>query len=263
MIITSATNEKIKNVIKLKDKAKARKEAGLFVVEGINIFVELDKGSVEEVFVSESFADKYMSDDSEYDNIRQLATGQLSYQLVSDKVMTKMSDTVTPQGIIALVRMQDTSVESVLKNVGDKSTVLVLDRLQDPGNMGTIIRTAEAAGVDLIVASADSVDVYNPKVTRATMGGILRMPIVVSANITDVIKTLQDNEYTAYAAHLKGEDITNYKLADKRVFLIGNESKGLSDEVSNMADELIKIPMQGQIESLNAAVAAAILMYQK
>ena len=267
MIITSATNEKIKNVIKLKDKAKARKAAGLFVVEGINIFVELQPESIQEVYVSESFEQKYIGTDSEYANIKRLhknyeGDDKLDYQVVADNVFGKMSDTVTPQGIIALVKMQSTSLEDVLGKAHNKSKIIALERLQDPGNMGTIIRTAEAAGVDVILASDDCVDIYNPKVTRATMGGILRMPIIVCDNLCQVIEQLKSEGYVTYAAHLKGEDVTKYKLADKRVFLIGNESKGLSDEIANCADQKIKIPMQGKIESLNAAVAAAILMYQ-
>ena len=269
-MITSASNEKIKYINKLREKAKFRREEGLFVVEGINIFVELDLELVEEVLVSESFENKYLSSTAseaikpDWSNVESLKSGKKEYIVLSDSVFKKVSDTITPQGVLALVKTQSKKLEDVVESSANaKSKAIVLERLQDPGNMGTIIRTAEAAGVDFILVSSDSVDVYNPKVVRATMGGILRMPIIVSDDVLADIEWLKTQEYDVYAAHLKGTNLYDIALSDRRIFLIGNESKGLSDEISQAATGLIKIPMEGQIESLNAAVAAAILMYQK
>ena len=141
--------------------------------------------------------------------------------------------------------------------------LLVLDNLQDPGNLGTIFRTAEAAGVTGIILSKDSVDIYNPKVIRSTMGAIFRMPFVYVEKLTDTIEELKAHQIQVYAAHLEGKnayDEENY--LNGTAYLIGNEGNGLRQEVADCADTWIRIPMLGQAESLNAAVAASILMFE-
>ena len=147
-------------------------------------------------------------------------------------------------------------------NTEKKEMLLVLDNLQDPGNLGTIFRTAEAAGVTGIILSKDSVDIYNPKVIRSTMGAIFRMPLVYVEKLTDTIEELRAHQIQVYAAHLEGKnayDEENY--LNGTAYLIGNEGNGLRQEVADCADTWIRIPMLGQAESLNAAVAASILMF--
>ena len=144
-----------------------------------------------------------------------------------------------------------------------KPGMLLLDGIQDPGNLGTMMRTAEAAGVDGVIMSRDTVDIYNPKTIRSTMGSIYRVPFLYTDDLLADMEKLHEKGIVTYAAHLKGKgyyDEVSYK--GPTAFLIGNEGNGLSDEISEKAKQYIKIPMEGQLESLNAAVAAAILMYE-
>ena len=251
MIITSASNEQIKKVIQLKEKAKVRRNEGCFVVEGIKMFSEIPESDLQEVYASEQFEREH----------REVLKG-VRYQLVSDSVFKKMSDTVTPQGILAVVKMKAYQVEDIIKERKDgKSCFVVLDRLQDPGNLGTILRTGEGAGISGLIMSRDCVDIYSPKVIRSTMGSIFRVPFVVVDDLKDAVETLKKNGIVIYAAHLQGELYSSGNLSEDCAFLIGNEARGLSDEIAELADKKIKIPMDGKVESLNAAVATAILMY--
>jgi TrmH family RNA methyltransferase len=144
-----------------------------------------------------------------------------------------------------------------------KACLLLLEDIRDPGNLGTMIRTAEGAGVTGIILNGSSVDIYNPKVIRSTMGSIYRVPFYYAEDFFEVLTEVKKQGIIIYAAHLLGKPYdTEDSFRMKCAFLIGNEANGLSKEVSAMADALIKIPMAGKVESLNAAVAAAILMYE-
>lgn len=252
MVITSTSNEQIKKLIQLKEKSKVRKTTGTFTVEGKKMFVEIPAEDLVSVYVSETFLKE---------------NGELvknkKYQIVSDQVFKKISDTVTPQGIVAVVKQKSYSIDYIIeKRNKEKSCIVVLDRLQDPGNMGTIVRTGEAAGISGIIMSKDSADIYNPKVIRSTMGSIFRVPFAIVDDLAAAVDTLKDNGITTYAAHLKGELYNSGSLTKDCTLLIGNEARGLSEEISAKADKLIKIPMHGKVESLNAAIATAILMYE-
>lgn len=252
MIITSAANEQIKSIIALKEKSKVRKTNKLFTVEGIKMFSEVPKKDLADVYVSESFQ-------KQNKNILK----NIDYKVVSDNVFKKISDTVTPQGILAVVRQKNYTVDYIINNrKKNKSCIVVLDRLQDPGNLGTIVRTGEGAGISGIILSNDSADIYNPKVIRSTMGSIFRVPFAVTDNLPDAIDKLKACGITTYAAHLKGKEYNKGIFEKDCALLIGNEARGLSQEISQKADRLIKIPMEGKVESLNAAVATAILMYE-
>ena len=236
MIITSNTNEQIKNLIHLKDKSKARKTSGTFIVEGIKMFQEIPKEDFIKAYASESFYEKRKEE---------------------------ISDTVTPQGILAVVRQKTYSIEDIIKSRNkEKSCIVVLDRIQDPGNLGTIVRTGEAAGITGIIMSSSTADIYNPKVIRSTMGSIYRVPFAIVADLPKAVDILREDGITCFAAHLKGELYNSGTLTKDCALLIGNEANGLSDEVANKADKLIKIPMAGKVESLNAAIATSILMYE-
>ena len=247
MVITSTSNEQIKKLIQLKEKSKVRKTTGTFTVEGKKMFVEIPAEDLVSVYVSETFLKE---------------NGELvkdkKYQIVSDQVFKKISDTVTPQGIVAVVKQKSYSIDYIIeKRNKEKSCIVVLDRLQDPGNMGTIVRTGEAAGISGIIMSKDSA-----KVIRSTMGSIFRVPFAIVDDLAAAVDTLKDNGITTYAAHLKGELYNSGSLTKDCALLIGNEARGLSEEISAKADKLIKIPMHGKVESLNAAIATAILMYE-
>lgn len=252
MVITSSSNEQIKNIIQLKEKSKVRKSKKMFTVEGIKMFREIPQKDLVSIFVSETF---------EKEN--RVLLSDREYQVVSDSVFKKISDTVTPQGVMAIVRQKEYTMEEILENRNPKkSCIVVLDRLQDPGNLGTIVRTGEAAGISGIVMSTDCADIYNPKVIRSTMGSIFRVPFTIVEDLPMAVEKLKENGITTYAAHLKGEAYNSGTLVNDCALLIGNEARGLSDAVASKADQLIKIPMAGKVESLNAAVATAILMYE-
>lgn len=250
MIITSASNDKIKDVKKLVKSSKERYEQGVYIVEGIRMFREIPDNDIVAVYVSESF----------YDNNTDLVEAcGVEACVVSDKVFNGISDTGTPQGIMALVKMNKWSLEDVL---GEDTFVIIAERLQDPGNLGTIMRTAEAAGATGIILSSDSVDVYNPKVVRSTMGSIFRVPVYVSEDLAIDIDKIKEKGVTIYGAYLKGQDFYDKDFKNACGFLVGNEGKGLSDEISSKADDLLKIPMKGNVESLNAATSVAVISYE-
>ena len=248
-MITSTSNTQIKNVINLIKKSKDRKAQGLFVVEGKRMFEETPKERIHSLFVSESF------ERANKDSLRGYA-----YELVADDVFSHMSDTKTPQGVMALVKMSEYSIEDMLK--GGNPLIMILENLQDPGNLGTILRTGEGAGINGVIMSHDTVDIYNPKVTRSTMGSIFRVPFVYVDDLLEVAETMKQKNIITYAAHLNGTDYTKEDYQKGTAFFIGNEGNGLTDATAGQADCLIKIPMKGQLESLNAGVAAAILMYE-
>lgn len=255
--ISSVSNDKIKYIQRLRKSAGFRKETKTFVVEGIRMFREIPEQILQEIYYTEEAADKYLRDNIQF---RRCEMQGKAFP-VTDKVFKSISDTGTPQGILALVKMPEHNPNLSEKN--DRvPLLLILETLQDPGNMGTIIRTAEGAGVTGILVSSDSVDIYNPKVVRATMGSIFRMNICVSTDLTGDICVLKKRGITVYGAHLNGEAFYEKDLTKPAAFLIGNEGNGLSDETSSLSDELIRIPMMGKVESLNAAVSAAVISYE-
>lgn len=251
-MITSTSNQRVKELLQLQKKSKVRNQAGVFLAEGSRMVLEAPKARVKKVYVSESYFKKHEKD---------LKGKGLVVEVFSDTVFAYVSDTKTPQGILAVVRQMDYTLEGILKTKNPH--VLVLDNLQDPGNVGTIFRTAEAAGVTGILMSKDCVDIYNPKTIRSTMGAIYRMPFVYLEDVVEGISQLKAHGLKVYAAHLDGKkayDQEDYKMGT--AFLIGNEGNGLREEVADTADTWVQIPMAGQVESLNAAVAATVLMFE-
>ena len=181
--------------------------------------------------------------------------------MVQDSVFKAMCDTQTPQGVLCLVKQYHYTLEELLKK--ERPLFLVLENLQDPGNLGTIMRTAEGAGVTGVILSKGSVDIYNPKTIRSTMGSIYRVPFLYAEDLQQVLVLLREKGVRSYAAHLQGtETYDREDYTGGTAFLIGNESNGLSQELASCADCYIRIPMEGQLESLNAGVAASILMYE-
>ena len=256
MIISSFSNQKVKELVLLQKKSSIRKKQGVFVVEGIRLVSEIPPGCLLELYVSSHFVDKHP--DLVRDFTKRFSV--LPIQL-SDPVFDKISDTVQPQGILAIVKRSEHSMEKMIEKLNP--FLIILDQIQDPGNLGTIFRTAEAAGVDGIVMSFDSVDIYNPKTIRSTMGAIFRLPFYVTRDMKATLSFMKSQNITIYAAHLDGaKDYVQENYQKGCGILIGNEGNGLREEIAAMADAMIKIPMESQAESLNAGVAAAILMYE-
>lgn len=251
-MITSATNSRVKRIVALGQKAKFRREEDCFLVEGSKMFLEAPKSWVKEVYISESFLAKcsFREELQSY-----------CYEVVSDDVFQKMSDTKTPQGILSVLQCPHYEMEQLLAKANP--FLIILENLQDPGNLGTILRTGEGAGIDGVIMTKETADLFNPKVIRATMGSIYRMPYVYVDDILESIKELKKRDIAVYAAHLDDSvcyDVPDYKKGT--AFLIGNEGNGLKKETADSATQYIKIPMHGQVESLNAAIATSILMYE-
>ncbi|MCI9540333.1 MAG: RNA methyltransferase [Lachnospiraceae bacterium] len=250
-MITSINNPSVKNIVALQSKSKARKEQGVFLVEGPKMVSEIPEGLLKELYVSEEF-----KADGQYKELLK----NKKYELVSGKVFREISDTQTPQGILAVVCQQNYTLDMILRK--KDIHLLLLEDIQDPGNLGTMLRTGEGAGVTGVIMSKGCVDLYNPKVIRSTMGAIYRVPFLYTEDFYGIITKIKEI-CKVYAAHLKAKqyyDKYNYKAPT--AILIGNESRGLKEETAALADILIKIPMLGKVESLNAAVAAALLMYE-
>ena len=252
-MITSTSNVQIKQIVALLKKGKERKVQKAFVIEGRKMFEEIceQKERVRKAYFSESYwMERYENQEKPL----------VPYEIVADAVFEAMAETVTPQGVLAIVEMPEYSLEQMIEKAG---TLLLLEDLRDPGNLGTIVRTAEAAGVAGIILSKESVDVYNPKVIRSTMGAIYRVPFLYVEDFKSLLVQLKEQKVRLLAAHLQGtKNFDNADYSGKVGILIGNEANGLSDEVAELAEENVLIPMAGNVESLNAAVAASLLMYE-
>ncbi len=249
-MISSSSNQRIKNLNKLMTDSRYRRQKNCFPVEGPRMFFEIPRDRILDCYMTESFARKYG------DKI-----DKVPYELVDENLMRSLSDTRTPQGVIALVRRQETGLEQLLEGDGP-FCFLIVENLQDPGNLGTMIRTGEGAGITGLILDRQSVDPYHLKVIRSTMGAIFRLPIVVADDLNPVCASLKNAGVTIYAGHLKGDSIYRADFRGSCAFLIGNEGKGLSQEIMEQADRGIRIPMKGKLESLNAAVASTIIMYE-
>ena len=276
-IISSKDNKRIKYIRGLLEKGNIRKKNHQFVVEGIKLVDEaLGCGKVLEIICAVSLYDELISGDlsgnrllAENDkNITNYVKKGSSLLVVSDTVLKSMSETKTPQGILAVAEMPDYRLldkgfleQAYTKN--GKIKLLVLEDTADPGNLGTIMRTAEAAGVTGVIMGKGTVDIFNPKVVRSTMGSIFRLPFTYVEDLKETIQKLKTQGISFYATHLKGKkSYKDIKYSDSSAILVGNEARGLSDEVADLADTYVLIPMQGKVESLNAAVAAALMMYE-
>lgn len=289
-MITSSSNRAVRDVVQFMQKAKARNKQGVFVAEGIKMFEEAPAAQIERVYIARRMETQMREKYGE--KLR-----KLSCEIVADDVFDKMADTKTPQGVLCLVRqfhygladmlagkyrMNSSGMSIVmnsgagvepdgrksidaggLRRSGRQMLFILLEDLQDPGNLGTIFRTGEGAGVDGIIMSRQTVDVYNPKVIRSTMGSVYRVPFLYVDDLCEVIRTMQEHNISVYAAHLKGKKYYDcYDYRKGTAFVIGNESAGLKEETAGSADEYIRIPMAGKVESLNAAVASSILLYE-
>ena len=255
-MITSVANQKVKQVVAWQSKAKERKKDNIFLVEGLKMFEEAPEKSVREVYIEETLLEKLEKGSGLLEKLE-----RVGYEVVSSEVFRKMSDTQTPQGILAIVERPAYQFEELLKI--ERPLFVVLEDLQDPGNLGTIVRTGEGAGVSAVFMTKNTVDIYNPKTIRATMGSIYRVPFAIVEDIEEAIEAMKNAGIRTFAAHLDGKDYyDSFSFKEGTAFLIGNEGNGLKTSTANAADAYLKIPMEGQVESLNAAIATSLLMYE-
>lgn len=257
-VITSNSNQQIKNIQHLLEKASYRRQKGLFIVEGIRMFLETPGEWVEHIYVSEEFLQKSIHADK---------VKKYPYTVVSTAVFKKLTATQTPQGILIVLKMPDYKdlIGDLYKesHIGNDKLFLILNGVQDPGNLGTMLRTAEAAGVSAVIMDRACADIFNPKVIRSTMGAIYRVPFVITEDLRATIEELKHQRVRMLAGHLKGKTyFENVDYSGDVAVMIGNEGNGLSEEIAELADIKVKIPMEGRVESLNAAISAALFMYE-
>ena len=257
IMITAKDNDKVKYTKSLL-KSKNRNKESKFIIEGYRILtlaIECN-AKIDYVFINEDFEKK--QEHSEFLEI--LKSKNINTYKTTNKIFNELVDTESTQGILAVVKFNQRSIEENLKD--EHRFVLILDRIQDPGNMGTIIRTADAAGVDAIIALKGCVDIYNPKVIRSTMGSIFDMNII-HATQEEAVRILKLKNFDIVSSYL---DTNNYydkvEYSYKTALVIGNEANGINDDLVSKSDVLVKIPIYGKAESLNAAISSAILMYE-
>lgn len=255
MVITSKDNETIKHIRKLKEK-KYRDEFNEYIIEGIKLIKEAinEKAEIKTIIVCDN-CDK--NETIEQNMMYEIAKYNCVY--VDEKIFSHITEVQNPQGILAVIGKGNKEE----KIDYSQDMIVILDDIQDPGNLGTILRTVDSAGLKQIIVSKKSGDAYNPKVVRSTMGAIFRVNIIESQNLVNTIKDIQKNKFKVLATALETNDtIYDIDFSEKVAIVIGNEANGVSKEVLEIADNKVKIPMLGKTESLNAAVATGIVVYE-
>ncbi len=252
-IITSKDNENIKSIKKLKER-KYRDLNNEYIIEGIKILKEAiqEKAVIKKIVICEECLANNIIDDK---LLYEIAKYDCLY--VSKKIFEGLTDVSKPQGILAVVEKNNK------KDINYNEDIIVaLDGLQDPGNLGTILRTLDSANLSQVIVSKDTVDAYNPKVVRSTMGAIFRVNIVEAENLKETLKEMKRNKYKVMCTDLTASKNIYEIDYNKKILVIGNEANGISKELLDMADEKIIIPMLGKTESLNASVATSIIVYE-
>lgn len=242
MMITSTQNTQVKKWRKLHTR-KERMKTGLFLVEGFHLIEEAKKSNwkIKEIIIREGTEAPSRCEE-------QLMT------VVSDVVFQHIAQTNTPQGIIAVIEMKKQT-----EFTGNQA--MLIDRIQDPGNLGTIIRTADAAGFSAVILGKGTVDLFNDKVIRATQGSLFHIPII-QADLLDKMKELTQDGFSIWATALEGSKVyTEIAVPEKVALIVGNEGQGVAEDILNIADFIVNIPIYGKAESLNVSIAAGILMY--
>ena len=254
MEITGLQNPVVKAAAELKQK-KYRQQQGLFLAEGLRTVEEaVQYGKVQSIFYTA------IEDERTRNVLEQAAAQQVKLICVSENVMKKIADTETPQGVLAVCEMPKCSVEDLLAT---GQMLLVLDRVGDPGNIGTMLRTADAAGLGGLVLLKGSADIYAPKTVRASMGSLFHLPVVSGVSEAELISSARKAGYELLVTCLDGAD--NLYKADLRgrlAFVMGNEANGVTESLLAAADKRVFIPMQGRAESLNVAMAAGVVMFE-
>lgn len=256
-MIQDPSAAEVKGVAKL-TKKESRLETGLFLLEGPQGLKEaLQRPKlIEKIFATEAFKEKYP------ELISRAEQSRVTLTLVSEAALKSLSDTTTPQGVVAVCQQFHVSLEDVLAS--KPKLIAFLAQIRDPGNAGTVLRAADAAGADAVVFSKGSVDIYNPKVVRSTTGSMFHLPFVVEADIDLAIETFKESGLQVLAADINGSSLAGLDastLVKPTVWLFGNEAWGLEPEVASLADTLVQVPIYGAAESLNLATAASVCLY--
>lgn len=257
---------RVKAVAKLSTKG-ARSETGLFLVEGPQAVAEAlayRPETIVELYATPTALERYG------DIAATAVDAGVDVEFASEEVIDAMADTVTPQGFIAVVRQFPTGLRDIFvgrdpeKNDGKPMLVAILEEVRDPGNLGTIIRVADAAGADAVILTGRSVDLYNPKVVRSTTGSLFHLPIAVDAELPETLARAREAGLRVLAADVKGDDLPSVRsaLSQPTAWLFGNEARGLDDEALAQADAAVRVPIYGDAESMNLATAASVCLYE-
>jgi TrmH family RNA methyltransferase len=259
-MIDNPRSPRVRAVAKLAKK-DARLQTGFFLLEGPQAVSEAMTFRPEllvELYATPTALDRYPM------IARGAAEEDLDIEFVTEHVLESMADTVTPQGIIAVCKQFPTSLKEILAS--EPKLLAILEEVRDPGNAGTIIRAADAAGADGVILTGRSVDLYNPKVVRATTGSLFHLPVALAPDLSIVLENVRSVGLTVIAADIKGEDLLEARragrLAAPTAWLFGNEARGLTDEQLAMADSAITVPIYGQAESMNLSTAASVCLYE-
>lgn len=255
--LTGSQNPLIKEVRALKSKNN-RDEKGLYFIEGTRFIEEALKENIEirYVVVSETFSSSGVSEML----LHKIDEAALSCYVVPDSLFVSISDTKSPQGVLAVLRLERLQLEDAALS---GETMLILDTIKDPGNMGAMIRTADAAGCSAVIVPDGCVDVFNPKVLRSTMGSIFHVAVYHCRAIADAMTAAKKNGFMLFASHLEGsQNIYETNLTGQTALIVGSEAEGIGTEAVKNADVLIRIPMEGSAESLNASVAAGVILFE-
>ena len=253
-VISSKDNELIKHIKKLKDK-KHRDESNEYIIEGVKLIEEAvkEKARIKKIIVCEDTTRTY---EIPTHIMYEIAKYECVY--VTNKVFASITQVTNPQGIMAIIEKGDTNVQIDYT----QDIIVALDDVQDPGNLGTILRTVDSIGLNQIIVSKGTADAFNSKVVRSTMGAIFRVKIIEVENLPQSIKEMRKHHFKLMVTSLQTENSIYDIKFNKKIIVIGNEANGVSKEIQEMADEKAKIPMLGKTESLNASVAAGVVMYE-
>lgn len=264
-MIDNPRSPRVRAVAKLA-KRDARSQTGLFLLEGPQAVAEalaFRPELIEELFVTPTALERHA------DLAAAAAAADLEIEFVTEQVVESMADTVTPQGVVAVCRQFPTSVKDIFATDADGRAprlIAVLEEVRDPGNAGTIIRAADAAGADGVILSGRSVDLYNPKVVRASTGSIFHVPVAVGADFDSVLERARAAGLTVLAADVKGDDLLSARndgtLAAPTAWVFGNEARGLTDDHLALTDRALTVPVYGHAESMNLATAASVCLYE-
>lgn len=251
---------RVRNIAKL-SRREARKDTGLYLLEGpqaVREALTYRPDTIVELFATPTALERH-------GDIRTLLTDEgIEAEYVTEQVLDAMADTVTPQGFLAVARQNPTALKDVFADA--PKLIAILEEVRDPGNLGTIIRAADAAGADAVILTGRTVDPYNPKVVRSTTGSLFHLPIAVGAELEDVIERARGAGLTVLAADVKGQDLLEARargvLAQPTAWLFGNEAHGLEDAALELVDGALRLPIYGRAESLNLATAASVCLYE-
>ena len=252
-VITSKDNECIKEIKKLKEK-KYREQEKKYIIEGIKLVQEaiFENANIDKIVVCEDCAN-----DGSLEKALLYEIAKFNCVYVTKKIFDTITDVSNPQGILAIINKKEN-----LELSFDEDIIVALDGIQDPGNLGTILRTLDSTNLKQIILSESTADPYNPKVVRSSMGAIFRVNIIQSKNLVETLEKIKKNKYKIMVTSLETENSIYDTDYNKKILVIGNEANGVSKEVLELADEKVKIPMLGKTESLNAAVATSIILYE-